>query len=432
MLMDAPPVSHDLAPRRYLRALVAVARSARAGEYAIVYLSSGTFFRTDRLGALAVRAMVNGSSDIEVMELLDRIEAGAGGRARQLIDVLDLWGAMSRTPPSLDNRRWRTRRLAVRTIGLGLSVLGPLVDLAPTAVLTGIFGSVTSTAMTHYAWRSARVPIINNMRASGYAGQDEAALLDLSRRSTGAASGNYVFMFLSTVLSPERLGRVVDRLFDRDSADALGARLQETGPTIGVFLHGPLCVAVPNALRARGHQVVRVLVPWTHGNNVSERSGPLRDFFGEPSETGVAITDPLALGALLRHLKGGRSIYIALDEPARGRKPAADVQLLGRWVPRIDGPAWLAVRSGRPLALWTTHSSPSGIVVSASPLLHPDPSLPVEQRVATLSERLYACAEDAIREHPEAWGRGWALWGHRPADRPRRLTTGATSAPSNV
>src|SRR4029077_11310219 len=103
------------------------------------------------------------------------------------------------------------------------------------------------------------------------------------------------------------------------------------------------------------------------------------------------------------HLKSGRSVYVALDVPASERKPAAEVKMLGHAFPRNDWPAWLAMRSGRPLALWTTHSTPAGVVITASPTLYPDPSLPIGMRVADLSERLYALAEAAILEHPEAW-----------------------------
>jgi hypothetical protein len=270
--------------------------------------------------------------------------------------------------------------------------------------------------------------ILNNLKASGYANRSESWLLTISRRCAAAPLGNHLFAYMSTVLSPERLCRVLDRVFERRSVDDLAVHLEAAGPTVGVFVHGPLSMAVPNMLRSRGREVVRVVIPWTHGANLSERSGPIRDFFGESPETTIALTNSLGLGAVLRHLKSGRTIFTALDEPPRGWKPVAEIEMMGQTFPRNDGPAWLAVRSGRPLAVWTTHGSPSGIVITASPLLHADQSLPVERRVADLSERLYACADAAIGEHPEAWGRGWVIWGRRPVPRTDRGSQTQTPA----
>jgi hypothetical protein len=157
----------------------------------------------------------------------------------------------------------------------------------------------------------------------------------------------------------------------------------------------------------------------THGIYLSESSGPLSNFFGDAPQMAVADNDSLvATGTLLRNLKAGRSVYIALDniihvrdhKTGELRKPKTEieVEMLGLRFPRNDGPAWLAVRSGRPLALWTTHCSPSGVVVlTGSQLIQQDLSLPIEERVAAMSQRLYACAEVAIRAHPEAW-RYWS------------------------
>jgi lauroyl/myristoyl acyltransferase len=152
---------------------------------------------------------------------------------------------------------------------------------------------------------------------------------------------------------------------------------------------------------------VRVVVIRTHGVNIGKASGPLNGFFGDAPEMYVEEHDPNVSGALLRHLKAGRSVYIAMDKLEVGGK-GPTIELLGHRINRVDGPAWLAVTSGLPIALWSTYDSAKGVAITASPLLHPDPSLPVKLRVADLSERLYACAEAAIREHPEAWT-GWAF-----------------------
>jgi lauroyl/myristoyl acyltransferase len=405
VVMATPPAQDGTAATKYLRAVLAVARPAGRGRYLVLHFGSG-LLRTDHLGALALRALIRGRSAADAMDLVERIETGAGGRARRLIDELDARGALSMVPPWQAARHWRTRRFAAWSIGLALSIAGPIVGLTPIPILARMFSFLTSTPMANHVWRSRRHEILRNLRTSGYAGESEQWLVDVGRASAACAPSNGLLIYLSAVMSSERLDRLVDRLIDRSAADDLARRMQAAGACVGVFLHTPLCVAVPNALRARGIDVVRTVTGHSHGVNVSASLGPLSAFFGDAPEMAVELADPLSASALVRNLKAGRSVHVALETVAGARKVAA-VEMLGQLFSRNDGPAWLAVRSGRPLALWTTHGSPSGVVMTASQLLHPDPSLPVAARVAALSETLYIYAEATIRGHPGAWG-GWS------------------------
>jgi lauroyl/myristoyl acyltransferase len=351
--------------------------------------------------------MIDGRSDAKAIEIVEQIEEGAGTRARRLIDTLGSAGTMTSVPPSPADPRWRIRHAAALITGAVLSLLGMLLLLAPTWFLVSIFDVLPSTPVVDRVWRSRRARILDNLKACGYSDQPQHWLLRVGRRCAASTPANYLFSYLSVSLSRRRLDRLVDRLFDRDSADDIAGRLHEAGATVAVFLHSPLCAAVPNALRLRGLDVVRTIAGRWHGMNISESSGGLSDFFGESTEMNVDIIDPLATGVLVRHLRAGSSIHIALDRAAADRR-GATIEMIGQGFSRNDGPAWLAVRSGRPLALLTTHRAPSGIVITASPLIHPDPSLPAERRVAAVSERLYAYAEGAIRKHPEAW----ACWSY--------------------
>lgn len=380
----------------YLRGAVAIGRSARRGEYVVVHFGSGRFLRTDRLGATAIQALIDGRSEAEATDIVEQIEPGTGERAQQLIDRLGTKGAITRDPDFRVRRRW-LRQVAAVAMGLAMRALVPFARLTPTPVLAWMLGSMPSTRAGRDLWRASRLTVLNGHGPGG----STAARRPNPQR-------NFLFMYLSTLLPSKRLDRLANYLFDRESTDKLARRLRENGPEVGVFLHSPLCVAVPNVLRSQGLEVTRVAVPCAHGINVSKRSGPLGDFFGDSPDQAVELRDPHGApadisGGLLRHLKAGRSIYIALDVPAPDRRPVAEIEMLGQRFPRNDWPAWLAVRSGRPLALWTTHGSGSRVVITASRVLHPDPALPVARRVAALSEELYAAAEAAIREHPEAW-----------------------------
>jgi hypothetical protein len=376
--------------------MLAVARSPRRGEYLVVQFGSGSFYRTDRLGAVVSKALIAGRSDLEVVELAESSEPGAGERARRLLYVLEAKGAIAPVPPPHGTRRWQ-RRVIAAIAGLAVTACGIAVALTPNAILARGFSALLSSPIA----------------GSGGDGAAAAAGSARPRRSF-----NYLFNYLSLCLSQPRLGRMINRLFDPIAADAVAGRIRDEGATVGVFLHGPLCPAVPNVLRSRACEVVRVVAPMTHGINVSPRSGSLRAFFGEPDEMLVTDSARLAIGPLLRHLKSGHSVYVALDniihnvDTTTGEmsKPAhaAEIEMLGLRFPRNDMPAWLAVRSGRPAVLWTTRASDAGFVLSASPAIYPNADLPVEQRVKDVSRQLYRYAEAAILDHPQ----DWRYWPH--------------------
>ncbi len=371
---------------KYLRALAAVCRSPRKGEYLVVLFRSGAFYRTDWLGAKVARALIQGRPTIEALELIERIEPGSAEWGQRLIYTLEAKGAITTSRPPSGLPRWR-RLLVARIAGPLLGVVGPIVRITPPRLVADAFRVLL--------YLGAGRSVAGNGHGS-------------PRRSF-----NYAFMYLTICLTPQRVGKVVNRLFDRAAADEVTARVRSDGPVVAAFLRGPLNPAVPCVLRTRACEIVRVVPPLSHGVYVSRRSAPLVDFFGESSQMLVVDTAPLFSAALLRHLKEGRSVYVGLDnilhvrDPKTGvlRKPKGmpEVDMLGFRFPRNDFPAWLAARSGRPLVLWTTHDSAAGCVISASPPIYPDASLPMANRVAELSRAVYRLAEAAIREHSDDW-----------------------------
>jgi hypothetical protein len=386
--IDGVAVATDRAAApKYLRALTAVSRSPRKGEYLVILIRSGSFYRTDRLGAKLARAMISGKSNIEALELIDHIEAGSSEWGQRLIYALEAKGALATSrpasPPPL------RLRLVAYIAGPVLGAVGPIVRIMPPALLASLFRKLLSL------------------------GSGGSAPSNRRHRPRQRRSFNYAFMYLTLCLPPERVGKVINRLFDRAAADEVADRVKAEGPTVAAFLRGPLCPAVPNVLRARGLEVVRIVPPLSHGVFVSRQSGQLVDFFGETPQMLVRDTGRLFAGELLRHLQEGRSVYVGLDNILHVRDPktgtlskpqvTAVVEMLGRRFPRNDFPAMLATRSGRPLVLWTTHDSAAGCVISASPPLYPDSSLPMADRIAELSKALYRYAEAAIHEHADDW-----------------------------
>jgi len=351
--------------------------------------------------------MVDGMSDVDAAGLAEHQEAGAARRTHQLVEELATTGALTWNRPDTHTNRWRVRRLAGLTAGLGLGAAAAVARHLPVRMLSRMIGLLPSSPFTWHVYRSSRTTIVANLLSSSLADEPARWLRWVAMGSAAVAPANGCFNFLGTILARGRLDLVADRVVDRPSADRVAAQVAEAGPLIGVFLHGGLYAAVPNVLRSRGHKVVRVVVPRTHGTYVSEASGRLTDLWGETSEMTVEAGDAFGSAAMVRHLKEGRNVFIALDRLAFAR-PTGTAYMLGRALPRNDGPAWLAVRSGRPVALWTTYIDRGRIQITASLLLYPDPTLSPQERVARLSQQLYEQAEKAIRAHPEAW----ACWSY--------------------
>jgi lauroyl/myristoyl acyltransferase len=346
--------------------------------------------------------MRDGMSDVNAAQLAERQEAGAAERAHLLIEGLATGGALTWNRPDRRKTRWRVRRLAAVTAGLGLGFASALVRHMPAPVVARAIGLIPSSLFATHVYRSGAAMTMAHLRSSIFADRPPAWLRRVGVGSAAVSVTNASFMFLTTVLARSRMNLVSDRVVDRSSADLLAAQVAEAGPMIGVFLHGGLFGVVPNVLRTRGHRVVRAVMPLTHGTYLSEASGKLTDLWGETPELTVDASDALGTAAMVRRLEEGSSVYIALDKLAIDRPPGT-VYILGLALPRNDGPAWLAVRSGRPLALWTTHLERGRFVISTTPTLQPDSALPPRERVARLSEQLYRLAEEAIRAHPEAW-----------------------------
>ena len=389
-------------PRRYLRAAVAVARSAKAGEYVVAHFSSGTFFRIDALGAQAVRALVDGASDLEAMQLVEERETGAGQRLKPLIDHLFVRAAMTSEPPARSGARWAIRRRASPAIGTAMSMLAPFVRFAPTRWLAWVYRALPSTPIGRHVWRSCRFTIVDNLRASGFGDHPEPWLRKTSQQIAACTPGDWFFLYMTIALSPARLERFVSRVFDAAGVADLASRLRAEGPAVITYMHGPLSPALPNALRALGVHVVRTTKGDAHGVNVSDKAGPLSSFFAETPDMAVDLADENAAQAMLQHLGRDHSIYISLDKVASPRA-TAEIGLLGQRFSRNDEPAWLAVRSGRPVILVNTFYSGRKIGIDVYPTLYPQPGEQPEADVERISTRLYQYGESALRAHPESW-----------------------------
>ncbi len=110
---------------------------------------------------------------------------------------------------------------------------------------------------------------------------------------------------------------------------------------------------------------------------------------------------------LLEILAGGDSVGLLGDQDA-GRK-GQFVEFMGRPASVHRGPALLAVKSGKPLAMAFLFRQPDHThVLEVKPLLYPDPSLDEEEAIADLTRRHTALLQEAVRRQPAMY-----YWIHR-------------------
>jgi len=125
------------------------------------------------------------------------------------------------------------------------------------------------------------------------------------------------------------------------------------------------------------------------------------------------------LARMLLTLRRGGLLGITIDQRPRRSTRSLSMRFLGRPARVSRAVAALALRTGAPIVVATTHRTGDGKhrVVIEPPLWPDRDGRPLAQLVIELTGRCCAIVEEAITAHPEQW-----LWHHRRwADPPARL-----------
>lgn len=122
----------------------------------------------------------------------------------------------------------------------------------------------------------------------------------------------------------------------------------------------------------------------------------------------LSIGSPMVPRRLVRHLNEGGVVHILIDAvPASSALAGPTVSFLGQALRRVDGPAWLAAMTGKPILFVGVYRNGRRTTYDLGAPMYADAALPRGRQVAELSERVYAEAEAFVRRHPEAW-MGWS------------------------
>ena len=130
------------------------------------------------------------------------------------------------------------------------------------------------------------------------------------------------------------------------------------------------------------------------------------------------------LPRMLKTLRSGRLLGVTVDQRPRHQPRPLSLRFLGRSACVSRAVASLALRTGAPIVVATTHRTGDGThrVCIERPIWPRRDGLPIPEQVAELTRACCAKVESAITAHPDQW-----LWHHRrwadvPSSHPVDLT----------
>lgn len=415
----------------YLRTSLLVVRHAKR-QYALYHPGSSVALLTDPTGAAVARRLILGWSGDVVREWLDQTMPGADERLRQLLDRLAIIGSVTDSPPRR-TFRWRMRVFGSLAASGVLSAALALLPHLPVRFLCWLLNALPSSPLISRTIGQIAPFVISMLDESGYQDLPVAWKHAVVRGSAATSARTSTLMVIAHAASRKKITRLASLLVERRSSRALREAISETNGVIVAGLHSDIFV-MPFAESVVGD------VP---ALGIADEGATLMPF--EP-DTALTLNSYLGshilpthstmtMRTLARHLAGGGVVHILFDaRPEQSGGETATVSFLGHTLRRVDGPAWLAVRSGKPIVFAGVYRAGSQVGYDMSPQLWADQALTRSEQIRDLSERLYAEAEAFVRRHPEAW-MGWSylpmLLGEHVQAQDERPTTVAGTARAN-
>ena len=388
---------------RYLRTSLIVVRYR--GGYVLLHPGSSVTLLTDVLGARAAIRLIRGQSASDVCAWAEARLPGAGARVARLVDRLDTIGAITSGVPRHD-LRWHLRRSLSLLAGPLLTMASLLVPYLPVVLLRALLTALPYTPLVARTVGQIEPYVSANLQASGYAHTSASWRQSIARSCAAASARTFFAMYLALVLPPRKLLRLTAACFDLESFATLERVLRESDGAVLACLHTSAYIGFLPLLHAAGWETVTIADVASLSATVG--SDPLAGLSIYHRYT-TAIVDsraPMSGRALLKHVLTGKLATIAFDVPPSESGDAArmpTISFLGRRLYRFDGPAWLALHSGKPIVFTATYQRGHRTAIYTRPPLLPAPNLPRQSRVADLSARLYEAGETFLRAHPDAW-----------------------------
>lgn len=384
----------------YLRSSLIAIRYER-GRYVLFHPGSSSVTATDWLGARAARLLVRGYSNGEVARRVERDAVGAGERLRVLTTRLATIGAMTDVSPRR-TLRWYARLAGSLSLGWVLSVFSSMLRMVPLWALHWLYETLPETPFGTRTVRQSFAWMDGNLRASGFADTSPQRRAEIARASGAASTRLSFFLYLCILLPAERFTQFLSQVIDVAGFEAMWRHVAQGGVVAG--LHSDLFWGAPIYLRTRGVPVSSIADMFGLGVALASDLD-IRSTFPALFPNMIDSRGVMTGKELLKRLRGGEVIMAAFDAPPQ-REVMGEVMptiaFLGHSVRRFDGPAWLAVRSGKPLILVDMHRRGKRTVLDVM-ALERDGSLPAREQIAALTEQMYTQSEAFIRAHPESW-----------------------------
>ncbi|HLJ80554.1 MAG TPA: hypothetical protein VKT52_03635, partial [Ktedonobacterales bacterium] len=387
---------------RYLRSSLLLVRY-RDGLI-LVHPGSSVILLTDDLGARVAMRLIRGHSEGDMRAWAESRLAGSGDRVGELVDRLEMIGALTTEAPRR-GLRWRVRSALSLLAGWALGLASIVVPLLPVSVLHAAFDTLPHTPLAARTVGQIQSYVDANLRASGYADTTEQWRHAIARSCAAASARTYFMMYLMLVLEPPKLRRVMSALFDMESFAELERTLHDTEGGVLAGLHTSLYIGIIVLLGASGRRLAVLADMTALGANVGDSALPGLDMYGQYA----ALLDShsrMVGKALLKRLRAGELAVLAFDAPPQGSTNMAampHIGLMGRPVYRFDGAAWVAIHTGKPIVFVSTYQEGRKTKVYVQPPLYANPKLPRRAQVEDLTARMYAAADTFLRQHPEAW-----------------------------
>lgn len=397
----------------FLRSALIPLSHQSTGRYGLFHPGSGVMIAVDRLGVLAARELLGGASLAQARQRL----ALTGRLSHAGFDALAAALAQAGALGEVTGPRWRreVRALACRWLGVaGLRAADTLVAL-PYSAQRWLLSWLPRAVLGPRVMAQARWYLDGVLTASGYGEAPAVERERLIRAVCQATTRTMLFGLLSVVAAPTHAGAWLRRVVEARGAAEVDAAVAAGGAVVAC-LHSEGYLAL---LARHAHTYARAACA-VRAEMVSvnlDAHAPASDAVTRALGAQMDNTDPMAARRLADYLRAGGIVTLPFDG-APLNAPTTHVELLaGRPLRASRGPAWLAVRSGRPLYFATTHWDGQRVVIDYGEPLSVPGDLTRREQVTALTTELYQRANRWVEAHPGAWT-GWTFLEHYLAEQP--------------
>jgi lauroyl/myristoyl acyltransferase len=284
-------------------------------------------------------------------------------------------------------------------------VLRLLLDWLPRAVLA-------PRIVAHAQWY-----LDDALRRSGYDGLSATERHCLLRAICRAASRTMLFGLLVVLAEPHRAQRLLRQFVRPKGFDTVRAAA-EAGGAVVACLHSD-CYPALLALQARTFEHASCVVRAEMVCVGLEAGAAPPDYVAQALGTQISNTAAMGPRLLAACVRKGGVVTLPIEAVPVGATRGQVVSLAGHPLRANRGPAWLAVRTGRPLFLATTRWVGRRVLVDYGEPLRVSADLSRQEQVERLTSELYARADLWVRAHPSDWT-GWTFLEHYMTQLPSR------------